>query len=125
MTRMKTFRIGLPVLVLALSAHGSVITYQTAPGATESGGNPVSANAVFTTGAGTLDITLTDLLADPKTVAQLVSDLDFVLSNGATIGTLGSSSGQEITVNADGTFTLGGTVATGWALNNNVGGAFS
>jgi hypothetical protein len=121
-SQMKTFHIGFPVLLLTLSAHGSAITYQTTPGATESGGNPVTTKALFTTGEGFLDITMSDALANPTTVAQLSSDLDFVLSNGATVGTLASSSGQEITVNADRTFTLGGIVATGWALNNNVGG---
>jgi hypothetical protein len=44
------------------------------------------------------------------------------LSNGATSGTLDSSSGQEITVNSNGTFTLGNTVFTGWVLNSIVGG---
>jgi hypothetical protein len=67
-------------------------------------------------------ITLTDLQANPTSVGQLISDLNFTLSNGATSGTLASSSGQQITVNSGGTFTLGSTVATGWGLNDNVSG---
>jgi hypothetical protein len=82
----------------------------------------VNASATITTGTNSVFITLTDLQANPTDVAQLLSDFDFVLSNGATTGTLGTTSGQEITVNSNGTFSLGGTVSTGWGLNNNVGG---
>lgn len=111
----------LAVLAASVTAaHASVITYVTPPGSTTSG--PVDASATFTTGSGFVTITLTDLQTNPNDVAQLISDLEFVLSNGATTGTLFSSSGQDITVNSDGTFTLGGTVATGWSLNSVSGG---
>jgi PEP-CTERM motif-containing protein len=110
----------LAVLVASVTAHANVITFITPPGSTTSG--PVDASATFTTGLGFITIALTGLQTNPKDVAQLVSDLEFVLSNGATTGTLASSSGQDITVNSDGTFTLGNTVATGWTLNNNVSG---
>jgi hypothetical protein len=102
--------------IMVPSANADMITYVTPPGATTSGG-PVDASATFVTGAGTLDITLTNLLANPGNVAQLLSDLSFVLSNSATSGTLASSSGQEITVHGDGTSINGGTVATGWVLS--------
>jgi hypothetical protein len=103
--------------VRAPAANADSITFVTPSGATTSGG-PVDASATFVTGAGTLAITLTDLQANPTDVAQLLSDLSFVLSNGATSGTIASSSGQEITVNSGGTFTTGATVDTGWALNS-------
>jgi hypothetical protein len=112
---------GLVLFASVPGVHANTITFVTPSGATTSGG-PVDASATFTTGAGFVDITLTDLEANPKDVAQLLSDLDFVLSDGATMGTLASSSGQEITVASNGTFTLGSTVSTGWGLNNNVGG---
>jgi hypothetical protein len=67
-------------------------------------------------------ISLTDLQANPTDIAQLISDLDFVLSGGQTSGTLGTSSGLQRTVNSGGTFTDGATTTTGWGLNNNVGG---
>ncbi|HLK50704.1 MAG TPA: PEP-CTERM sorting domain-containing protein [Bryobacteraceae bacterium] len=108
------------VLVASTGAYANTITFVTPAGATTSG--PVDASATFTTGNGVVDITLTNLEANPTDVAQLLSDLDFVLSNGATTGTLASSSGQEITIASDGTFTLGSTGSTGWGLNNNVGG---
>lgn len=117
---MKLSRFAVFLLASCLAASAATITYDAN---TTLGGNPIDATATFVTNDnGTLDITLTDLQANPTTVAQLISDLDFKLSNGATSGTLHSSSGQEITVNSDGTFSLGSTVATGWALNSISGG---
>jgi hypothetical protein len=82
----------------------------------------VNASAVFTTGAGTITINLTDLEANPTSIAQLISGLDFTLSTGATTGTLASSSAQQITINTGGAFVLGSTGITGWGLNGNVSG---
>lgn len=110
----------LAASICPAAVQASTITYVTPPGSTTTG--PVSASATFTTGAGTLLVTLNDLEANPADVSQLISDLDIVLSNGATAGTLTSSSGQQITVNTDGSFVLGNIGSTGWGLNNNVGG---
>jgi hypothetical protein len=92
-------------------ANAGTITYVTPSGATING-LPVDAEAVFTTGTDTLTITLTNLEANPTSVAQNLSDLTFTLSGG-TITSLSSSSGQEITVNSNGTFSPGSTVSTG------------
>jgi hypothetical protein len=122
MNRINIFRIAVPALVCAIAAHAATITYQTPSGSTAGGGS-VSATALVTTGAGTVSITLNNLQTNPTDVAQLISDFDFVLSNNATVGTLTSSTGPQITVNGGGTFTLGvGTPSTGWGLNNNIGG---
>jgi VPDSG-CTERM motif len=91
-------------------------TFDTAPGAT-AGGLPVNVEVVTTTGAGTLDVKLTNLQGDPLAIIQAVSDLEFTLSSGQTSGTLASSSGLERTIAADGTFTDGATVATGWTTD--------
>jgi hypothetical protein len=107
--------------LLTTNLGAMMITYTTPAGASTSGG-PVAASASFTTGSGTLQISLTDLLVNPTDIAQTISDLEFTLSGGQTTGTLVSSSGTEITVNTNGTATPGGTVPTGWGLNNNVGG---
>jgi len=115
------FHIAFPVLVCAIEGQAATINYQT-PSGSSTGGVAVSATAVVTTGAGIVNITLNNLLANPTDVSQLISDFDFVLSNGATVGTLTSSAGPQVTVNGDGTFTSGGTASTGWGLNNNVGG---
>jgi hypothetical protein len=105
---------GLTLESVVAPAHAGSITYfSTSPA---SNGEPVSANATFTTGAGTLTITLRDTLANPHDVAQVVSDLSFTVGNGGSLSgsSLSSSSGQEITIASNGTFTLGSTVSTGW-----------
>lgn len=108
----------LIVLAVCIStASANTITFTTPPGATTSGG-AVNAQAVFTTGAGTLSITLTNLQANPTNVAQLLSDLSFTLSSSFAGAALSSSSGQEITVQGGGTFSLGSTVSTGWSLSS-------
>jgi len=72
--------------------------------------------------AGKLTITLTNLQANPKDVAQLLSDFSFTLRDGTLTGaSLTSSSGQELMVAEDGSFTLGSTVSTGWAFSTSAG----
>jgi hypothetical protein len=115
MTKFTTYAV-LTAIVFVASASASTITFTTPPGATTSGG-PVSASATFTTSAGSLLVTLTNLQANPTDVAQLLSDLSFTLSGGGAGSTLSSSSGTAITVAANGTFTLGSTVSTGWTLS--------
>ena len=118
--RRKIFSLGLPFLVVALTASASNVTTVTPAGSTTTG--PVSASATFITGNGFVNITLTDLEINPGDVAQLLSGLTFKLSNGATTGTLFSSTGTQVTVNSGGTYSVGTTGAAGWGLNNNVGG---
>jgi len=109
--------IGLVAATMGSPAHAGAITYVTPSGAT-SGGQAVDAEAVFTTGTNSLTITLTNLEANPTSVAQNLSDLNFTLSNGTNAGfSLSSSSGQEVTVAGSGTPSLGSTVSTGWELS--------
>jgi PEP-CTERM motif-containing protein len=118
------FRWLVLVAVLAVSvtgAYANVITYVTPSGSTLAG-LPVNASATFSTSLNTVMITVWNLQANPKSVIQAISDLDFVLSNGATSGTLAGSMGQDITINSNGTYSLGSTVSTGWGLNGNVTG---
>ena len=103
-------------LLLVPSAEASTSTY-VLPGGSTAGGQPVSATATFVTSTDDITITLRNLQANPTSVIQNISDLAFTLSTGQTSGTLFSSSGQERTVNGDGTFSPGPTVATGWALD--------
>jgi len=109
---------------LVLAAFASIasatdITLTTPIGATTSGG-AVDASAEFITGAGTLTIILDNLFADPKSIAQLLSGIDFTLSDLATTGSLTSSSGQQLTVASNGSYTTGATTSTGWGVDNNV-----
>jgi hypothetical protein len=103
------------VLLLASVAGAVSVTFDTPSGSTV-GGQPVSASATFVTGVDSLTITLTNLQDNPTSIIQNLSDLSFVLSGGQTSGSLTSSSGLERNVAADGTFTDGATVATGWEL---------
>lgn len=119
--RRKIVSLGLPVLVLAMTASASNVTSSTPAGSTTSG--PVAASASFITGNGFINITLTDLQSNPTDAAQLVSGLSFTLSNAATTGTLFSNTGTQVTVNSGGTFTQAMMPGpAGWGLNNNVSG---
>lgn len=109
-------------LLFAPAAEGSVSTYVTPTGATDTDGDPVSATATFTTTANTLTITLQNLLNNPKDVGQNLSDLGFTLSSGQTSGTLTSSSGTERTVSGAKTFLDGSTGSTLWGQDNVGGG---
>ncbi len=108
-------------LLAAGAVRADTITFVTPIGSTTSGG-AVDASATFVTGNGTVAITLTDLETNPTDAAQLISDLNFTLSNGATSGTLSSISGQQITVASGGSTTLVSGDPTHWFLNNNVNG---
>jgi hypothetical protein len=107
----------LGALACGVALQVNAQTFVTPTGST-TGGQPVDASAAFTTGSGTVTITLDNLQANPTSVVQNLSDLSFTLSNGATSGTLGSNTGMEIVVHSGGTFTPGSTVPTGWVLNN-------
>jgi hypothetical protein len=106
-------------LVVVLSARGQ--TFIT-PSGSVAGGQPVDASATFTLGSGTLDLTLTNLEANPTSVVQNLSDFSFTLSN-LTGGLLtGASSPALRTVAADGTFTDAAgpstPAAVGWVFSS-------
>ena len=102
-------------ILAAGTANASPIVFQTAQGATTSGG-AVDASASFALGANSLDITLNDLLVNPNNVGQLLSGLSFSI-NGFTSGTLLSSSGLLVTVGDGGSTTYAGADSTtGWVL---------
>jgi len=100
-------------------AHAGSIQYVT-PGGSMTGGGPVNAEADFTTAAGSITITLKDLEANPKDVSQLLSDLSFTVGNGGSLtgSTQTGASSQELTVNGNGTFSIGANLTTvaavGW-----------
>jgi len=100
-------------------AQAGNVTYSTPSGSTVSGG-PVDATAVFLIMNGMIDVTLKNLQGNPTSVGQLLSDLSFTLGNGGSLigASLSSSLGQEITVNSNGSSTLGAAVPTGWAFTS-------
>lgn len=94
------------------------IPFYTPPGATTSGG-PVSASATFITSSNTIGVTLENLQADPREVAQCISDLFFTVVPSWAVGTipsLATSSGLERWVNSSKTYTDASVVSTGWVL---------
>src|ERR1700751_858572 len=105
-------------LSLVVGLNAASITYTTPAGSTDTAGDPVNASALFTTGNGTLTITLNNLQTNIKNSGQLLTDLEFTLSVGGT-NTLSSSSGTTIFVNADGSTTAGSTGPTGWGFGTN------
>jgi hypothetical protein len=104
------------MLLFAQPVMALTIQFDTAAGATEAGGNAVAAEAVFTTSTDQVVVVMRNLLVNPLTIAQNLSDLTFHVSTGESTGTLSSSSGLERTIAADGTFTDGAVVAAGWVL---------
>jgi len=55
-------------------------------------------------------------LSNPTSVGQLSSNLAFSLSSSLSASASMASSAQERTVKSNGSYTEGGTVSTGWAL---------
>ncbi|MGN6369761.1 MAG: hypothetical protein ACTHN5_15995 [Phycisphaerae bacterium] len=102
------------VAALAGAASANTVDIATLIGATV-GGNPVSADALVTTGNGTVTVVLTNLIVDPTTVGQNISGFSFTLSDVFTTDSLTSSSGLERMVHDDGSYTDGGLASTGWA----------
>ena len=109
------------VVSCASVAYADSFTFSTPAGAT-AGGQPVNATAVFVTGFPVVQVTIINNQANPTSIIQAISDLSFHLSSG-TSGSLQLSAGGERNIAADGTFTNGSIVATGWALSN-VGSTF-
>jgi hypothetical protein len=84
---------GAAMLASSVAAHATVISFSASG---NQGGDALGARADFTTGAGFIDVTLTNTLAPSAIVGagSTVSDLQFTLSNApGTQGTL-TASGQ-------------------------------
>ncbi len=119
-TRRSAYLAALALLfgLSATQAEAGLFTF-TIPGATTVGGQPVSANASITTGAGTISVTLNNTQANPTSVIQNLSDLFIAFNNSQVSGSLTSSSGMERSVaKTGGTFTNGPTVSTGWEVDD-------
>ena len=93
-----------------------------------SSGGQVSAEADFTTGAGTISVTLKNLLAGPTGVAECLSALTFQTSDapGGPLG-LSSSAGTLYSVAKNGTYTSSALLENqaGWVLSNPSGSILS
>jgi len=98
-------------------AYANIYTFMTPGGASVDDG-PVSASATFITGTNSVLVTLTDLLSNPTSAGQLVSDVFFTAS-GLTTGTGGANipSATYIDVASNGT-TSSGACCADWKLTN-------
>lgn len=121
MFRINRFQALMTIAMVAAGA--SVVSAQTqcsTPSGAAVPGGQVNAQASFSTGAGFVTVTLTNLLADPKSAGQLLNGVSFTLSEGETTGTLGSTSADIRSVASGGAFTDFGPASTGWALAQNL-----
>jgi len=82
------------ILATSQSARAATITYL----------DGTRAQADFTTGAGTLTITLTDLVVDPGSVADNISGLGFTIDAPSIAASLTSQTGVLRLVDASGTY---------------------
>jgi hypothetical protein len=108
---------GLSFFSLAYANTYSFFT----PAGSNVGDGPVSASASFVTATNSVQVTLTNLLSDPRSAGQLLSDI-FFIAGGLTSGTgpKSPSSASYITVAGNGT-TSAGTGPAVWELTNSGG----
>jgi hypothetical protein len=94
--------VALGALILGTSPCQADISLWTVSNSTV-GGQPVDASALITTGAGTVDITLTNRLSPSQIISssQMISDVRFILSNNPGTYSAGSSSATGTTGNLD------------------------
>lgn len=103
--------------------HAAVVTFATPNGATTGGGN-VNATAIFTTGTNSIEVVLQNFQADPTSVTQAISAVQFTLSTHQTSATILSSSGIDRDIASDGTWVDGATATsrTHWGVGSLSGG---
>jgi len=117
---LKSLICAVAVVSFAGAALANSYTFTTPGGSVDSAGDPVNASASFTTGNGTLSISLSNLLVNQKDVGQNISDLFFTLSSNSTSGTIGTDGPDPlVNVDASGNASSGGTGAAGWNLTFN------
>jgi len=95
----------------------TTFTFGTPMGAT-SRGEPVYGLAMFTIQGDTITVTLTDLAANPTSIAQALRGIDFDLGSRHTGAVLTSSSAERIKILQNGTIVAGSTGATNWWLHD-------
>jgi PEP-CTERM motif-containing protein len=109
------------VMVLGPSAYGGSVLFSTLAGQT-TGGNPVSATALFTTSGNTVTITLTNNTPNIVTIGQAITGISFNITGSSSTGnTLTGGNGYEAQVDGSGHYT--GAVADSivyphWALTH-------
>jgi hypothetical protein len=119
---MRTIKyVAMCLALCATTAFAGTFTFNTSDagvGTLFSSGGPqtVDASATIVTSLNTVTVTLSDNLNNPTDAGQLLSDIFFTLSGTVGASSISSSSGTALTVNSDGSFTVGGTVTPHWTL---------
>jgi hypothetical protein len=114
--------LGLLVVFALVASSAKADPVFVTPAGSTLGGSPVNASATFHQSGNILTITLQNLQANPTSVIQAISGLRFTVATGA--GTLTSSSGDQINIAGNGTFSDLGVSATGWSLSSSGGNYF-
>lgn len=104
-------------MLMAAGGHANTIDFTTPAGSTDSDGE-LSAEAIVTAIAGGVTVTLNDLLQNPKSAGQLVSGLEFNITDTTGGASVGSSSGVLATIGSGGSYTPGtATSLSHWAAS--------
>ena len=84
------------------------------------GGATVDAQAMFTTGSGTLSIVLTNLLTNERSAGQAISGIEFTLNTTPSSVSGSSDSGSLITVGSGGSVTFASGTPDRWEANGHI-----
>ena len=108
-------------LLCSSVALANTYTFQGSGNATDDPTLNVSADATVTTSTDMISITLNNLISNPRSASQLLTDFSFTLSGlpNASASSI-STTGTEITVNSDGTFSTGPSnvaILHGWTVS--------
>jgi len=115
---MKAVKTLLAVVAFSAVASANTVTFVTTAGA-QSQGLPISASATITTGAnGLITVALSDLLANPTSVTQLVSDLFFTINVSSALSTTTTPTASLINIAANGTSSASGDAVASWGLSS-------
>src|SRR5215472_93231 len=100
-------RTAVGIFISALAVSASTFTFSTPTGAVDQGGNPESAIATVVTQTNLITITLSNLLANPTSAAELLSGFSLTitpdLSSAAVLSGIMIPSGSNlITINSAG-----------------------
>src|SRR5258708_35871491 len=91
-------------IVAATNRCDAGMLWVTPAGSVDGAGEPVQAQALVTFATNEIDVTLTNLLVDPRSVAENISALIFTVHDPITGASLFSSSGAERVVNSNAPF---------------------
>jgi len=114
----KTILLSAIAALLAQSSFGTV-SFQSA--LTTVGGNAVNATADISISGSTMTVTLTDLLANPGSVANILNGIQINISGVSSVSGLTANNGTYVDIAADKSYTTGAlsgsTIAGAYALS--------